>query len=54
MAQDSRVILSAQYLQTHPQKYQIAAVTHAGDILARCSHTIATRKSHLHVETASQ
>ena len=34
-----------------PKKNQIAAVTHTGGILTRCSHTIATRRSHLHVET---
>ena len=40
--------------QTRPQKNQIAAVTHTGEILTRCSHTVATRRSHLHVETACQ
>ena len=34
------------------QKHQIAAVTHTGEILARCSGMIVTRKSHLQNETA--
>ena len=33
MAQDSREILSVRYRQTRPQKNQIAAVTHTGEIL---------------------
>ena len=51
MAQDSRVILSARYRQTRPQKNQIVAVTHTGEISTRRSHSIATR---LHDETACQ
>ena len=51
-AQESCEILSARYRQTRPPKNQIAAFTHTEEILTRCSHTIATRKSHLHVETA--
>ena len=54
MALDSREILSARYRQTSPPKNQIAAVTHTGEILPRRSHTVATRRSHLHVETACQ
>ena len=54
MAQDLSEILSARYRQTRPQKNQIAAVAHTGKILTRFSHKIATRRSHLHVETASQ
>ena len=38
----------------NPPKNQIAAVTQTGEILTRRSHTIATRRSHLHVETACQ
>ena len=53
-AQDLRKILSARYRQTRPPKNQIAAVTHTGEILTRCSHTIATTWSHSHVETACQ
>ena len=53
-AQDSREILSARYRQTRPTINQIAAVTHTGEISTRCLHTIATRGSHLHVETACQ
>ena len=53
-AQDSREILSARYRQTRNPKNQIAAVTHTGEILPRRSHTVATRRSHLHVETACQ
>ena len=53
-AQDSREILSARYRQTRPQKNQVVAVTHTGEILTRRSHTIATRRSHLQVETACQ
>ena len=53
-AQDSSVILSARYRQTRPPKNQIVAVTHTGEILTRRSHSIATRWSHLHVETACQ
>ena len=37
-----------------PQKSQIAAVTHTGKILRRWLHTIATRRCHLHIKTASQ
>ena len=54
MAQDSREILSAGYRRIRPQKNQIAPVTHIGEILTQRSHTIATRRSHLHVETACQ
>ena len=43
--QDSREILSARYCQTRPPKSQIAAGTHTGEILTRCSHTIATRRN---------
>ena len=46
------MILSARYRQTRPPKNQIVAVTHTGEILPRRSHTVATRRSHLHVETA--
>ena len=42
---------SAPYCQTPPKKNQIAAVAHTGEILTRCSQTIATH-SYLHVETA--
>ena len=52
MAQDLREILSARYRQTRPQKTQIAGFTHTDEILTRRSHTIATGRSHLHVETA--
>ena len=47
MAQDSREISSARYRQTRPQKNQIAAVIHTGEILTRFSHTIAIRGADL-------
>ena len=34
------------------QKHQSAAVTHTGEILARCSGMIVTSKSHIPIETA--
>ena len=52
--QDSREVLSARYRQTRPPKNHVAAVTHTGEILTRRTRTIATLKSHLHVETACQ
>ena len=42
------------YRQTRPQKNQIAAVTHTGEVLTQRLYTVATRRSHLHVETACQ
>ena len=52
LAQDSHKILPENYRQTRSQKNQFAAVTHTGEILTRCSRTIATRRSplkpHLH------